>query len=66
MKRLMFTILALPLFAGCFWNTKKSNVVESTATAESNFEKTEELIGADQELSEGMTPETTGLEEDDK
>ena len=65
MKRLMFTILALPLIAGCWWSKdKKSDVVEET-----RLEKTEELLGAEEEMSEGMTPAASNLAastEDDK
>jgi len=60
MKRLMFAILAIPFVAGCW--SKKSDVV-TTPTEETNLEKTEELIGADEEMSEGMTPAST---EDEK
>ena len=60
MKRVMLTILALPLLAGCWWSKDNKNVaaVETTSTdgAETSFDKAEELLGADEEMSEGMAP----------
>ena len=39
MKKVMLTILALPLLAGCFWN-KKADVVESNADQEQLLQET--------------------------